>query len=213
MGKKLAHDFARAPTDGPRKRTCQRCGQTQTEEKGRPNVWRPKIGCCFRTDGLKECSVCKLEKTSDEFFNRTSRKTYTSMCKSCSGNYQRDYKKKFQDQHGYGFSQRERLLLKYRVMVQYCRGAPFCQCCKEDRMEFLSIDHIDGGGAEHRKALGGTTIYLWLSKMEYPEGFRVLCHNCNQAIGQHGYCPHHERPANIQPFHDEALQKALALIK
>jgi len=24
----------------------------------------------------------------------------------------------------------------------------------------------------------------------YPTGFRVLCHNCNQAIGLYGYCPH-----------------------
>ena len=30
----------------------------------------------------------------------------------------------------------------------------------------------------------------WLINERFPEGFRVLCHNCNQAIGYYGECPH-----------------------
>ena len=30
----------------------------------------------------------------------------------------------------------------------------------------------------------------WLLRHGFPEGFRVLCHNCNQAIGVYGACPH-----------------------
>jgi hypothetical protein len=67
-----------------------------------------------------------------------------------------------------------------------------CACCGEVTTEFLGIDHIDGGGVQHRKelALQGTHLYLWLKKEGYPEGFQVLCHNCNLAKGFYGVCPH-----------------------
>lgn len=46
----------------------------------------------------------------------------------------------------------------------------------------LSIDHINGGGMQHRRELsgGGTGInfYRWLRDTGYPEGFQTLCMNC-----------------------------------
>lgn len=67
-----------------------------------------------------------------------------------------------------------------------------CACCSESILEFLSIDHIDGGGKKHRKEIGGggNTFYRWLIRNNFPEGFRVLCNNCNMSIGFYGYCPH-----------------------
>lgn len=66
-----------------------------------------------------------------------------------------------------------------------------CACCSEDRYEFLAIDHVDGGGAKHRRQIGrGWTMTRWLIANNFPSGFRTLCHNCNQAIGHYGYCPH-----------------------
>ena len=66
-----------------------------------------------------------------------------------------------------------------------------CVCCGEMKIEFLCIDHIEGGGTQHRREVGrGQDFYRWLKRNEYPEGFRVLCSNCNQSIGSYGYCPH-----------------------
>ena len=68
-----------------------------------------------------------------------------------------------------------------------------CECCKEDKIEFLAIDHIEGGGNKHRKELGingGWNFCRWLIKNDFPSGYRILCHNCNQSIGWYGYCPH-----------------------
>lgn len=65
-----------------------------------------------------------------------------------------------------------------------------CKCCSEDRLVFLCIDHIDGGGNKHRRKIG-TGVVLWLRKNKYPKGFQVLCHNCNFAKSQ-GVCPHKE---------------------
>ena len=71
-----------------------------------------------------------------------------------------------------------------------------CVCCGEWREEFLAIDHANGDGADHRKEMNGNLIYRWLKKNGYPDGFRVLCHNCNSAMGFYGYCPHQrEDPA------------------
>jgi len=67
-----------------------------------------------------------------------------------------------------------------------------CVCCGEDNYKFLVIDHINGGGRKHRKQIGsgGYALIHWLDKNNYPEGFQVLCHNCNAAKAHYGSCPH-----------------------
>ena len=76
-----------------------------------------------------------------------------------------------------------------------------CGCCGETSFEFLSIDHINGGGTKERKQLfdgkrqGGFQYYSYLWKQhketgEWPGGLQVLCHNCNMAKGFYGTCPH-----------------------
>ncbi len=69
-----------------------------------------------------------------------------------------------------------------------------CVCCGETIFEFLSIDHINGGGSKHRKELKlqGTNFYRWLRDNNYPSGYRVLCYNCNLSLGFNGYCPHNK---------------------
>lgn len=69
-----------------------------------------------------------------------------------------------------------------------------CFCCGETVYEFLTFDHVKGGGTQHRKELGGggTKLVMWLRRNNYPEGFRVACHNCNASLGLYGFCPHGE---------------------
>lgn len=64
-----------------------------------------------------------------------------------------------------------------------------CACCGETQEEFLTIDHIAGNGSQHRRLIG-SDIYQWLRTWDYPPGFRILCFNCNCALGFRGYCPH-----------------------
>lgn len=101
---------------------------------------------------------------------------------------------------------RERVLKKqkeYRnyhkilVFAKYSNNDIKCACCGERQLEFLSIDHVNGGGTKHRKKIGNKNIYLWIVQNSYPDGFRVLCHNCNQAFGFFGYCPHQKRVAGF----------------
>jgi hypothetical protein len=86
------------------------------------------------------------------------------------------------------------------VLRKYGGCIPKCDCCGEDRFEFLAIDHSKGGGNIHRKEIGAKAgIFRWLIRNNFPDGFRILCHNCNLSLGFYGYCPHNataiEKPA------------------
>lgn len=80
--------------------------------------------------------------------------------------------------------------LKLDVLQAY--GGPICVCCGESHIVFLCIDHVGGGGSQHRKAIGhkGKNFWRWLKNNGYPPGYRVLCHNCNMAIRWEKVCPH-----------------------
>lgn len=80
--------------------------------------------------------------------------------------------------------------LRREVLKQYASPLE-CACCGESTEEFLALDHIDGGGAEKRRVRGsGYRYYAWLRRNNYPAGYRVLCHNCNQATSFGRICPH-----------------------
>jgi len=80
-------------------------------------------------------------------------------------------------------------LLKQEVIHAY--GGK-CECCGESHIEFLTIDHIKGDGAEHRAKCGkGRKIYADIKRQGFPKDkYRCLCLNCNIALGFYGYCPH-----------------------
>lgn len=81
--------------------------------------------------------------------------------------------------------------LKTAALIKYSDDPPRCMCCGETTLEFLTIDHINGGGNIHRKSeKNSTNIYQWLKTNGYPEGFQTLCMNCNWAKGVYGLCPH-----------------------
>lgn len=86
--------------------------------------------------------------------------------------------------------------LRREVFARY--GGMVCACCGETEPKFLSIDHINNDGAEMRRkgvhGNGGVAFYQWLRKSGFPDGFQVLCMNCN--VGKHrngGVCPHQAR--------------------
>lgn len=67
-----------------------------------------------------------------------------------------------------------------------------CACCGEFRKQFLTIDHIARDGSHHRKTFHGL-ICDWLVRNGYPDGFQILCFNCNCGRERNnGTCPHLE---------------------
>ena len=84
---------------------------------------------------------------------------------------------------------RERDALKLQTIKQY-GGA--CACCGERTLRFLTIDHINNDGAAHKRAINRAPMYRWLRRHNFPDGFQVLCFNCNCAKGLYGTCPHQD---------------------
>ncbi len=70
-----------------------------------------------------------------------------------------------------------------------------CICCGESIVEFLSLHHVKGQIGKKKQS--ARAAYSEASKKYSPEKFEILCHNCNQAIGYSGYCPHERRQRNV----------------
>ncbi len=76
--------------------------------------------------------------------------------------------------------------IKREVMTGYSKKisnskVPHCAICKEKHLDFLAIDHIEGARKMgHGKEMHSTKLYKILIKQDFPDGYRVLCHNCNR---------------------------------
>lgn len=66
-----------------------------------------------------------------------------------------------------------------------------CKCCGETQEEFLTIDHINNDGKEHRETTPNT-FKRWEEMLATyrPDLYQTLCMNCNWGKQQFGVCPH-----------------------
>lgn len=75
--------------------------------------------------------------------------------------------------------------LKLEVFIHYSYNPPRCVICGFNDIRALALDHINNDGAKQRRSLktgkkiSGRGIYALLKKQGYPEGFQILCANCN----------------------------------
>jgi len=83
---------------------------------------------------------------------------------------------------------------KAMVLEHYSAGDPVCACCGEKEFGFLTVDHVNGGGTAQRSETGGGwSFYRWLIKNDFPDGYQILCYNCNCGrAANNGICPHKE---------------------
>jgi hypothetical protein len=144
----------------------------------------------------KRCSRCKEPRELEEFsICKRAKDGRNYRCLQCTRELGGAFRTKNPE-----LSRRiiaaSRLKLKIEVFSHYCGGAPRCMCsgCNETLIEFLTIDHVNGDGASQRKALGwrgkADALQAWLREQDYPDGFQVLCFNCNCGKGKKGVCPH-----------------------
>ena len=89
------------------------------------------------------------------------------------------------------YDRRRNQRVRKEVLNHYSNGKMICECCYEDNVEFLTIDHINGCGKELREKQGeGARLYHWIKRNNFPDGFRILCYNCNCSAKKLGICPH-----------------------
>lgn len=166
--------------------TCSDCGSSETtpNAKGSPNWY-------YKHDG-QLCSKCYSRKYYHEKRKQTMYEYYlnhraTILARSKARHlknrparleYCRRYWRVRHDSD------------KLQVLSNYSIGKLACVCCGESEYEFLTIDHINGGGRHHRRTMTHSHLYKWLIDNGLPEGYQVLCYNCNCAKGKLGKCPH-----------------------
>lgn len=87
--------------------------------------------------------------------------------------------------------------IKLAVMAGY---GGYCRCCGESRLAFLTIDHVDGSGSQHRSYMmrtgsySGESFYRSLLQLGLPPGFQVLCRHCNSLKGKGSRCTCRDEP-------------------
>ena len=97
-------------------------------------------------------------------------------------------------------------LERLNVLLGYSKrhsnsDVPCCRCCGENSfVEFLDIDHIIGkkqmDSVPELVKIGYSSkfkikkLITWITENDFPEGFQILCKNCNGAKGVYGKCPH-----------------------
>lgn len=89
--------------------------------------------------------------------------------------------------------------MRMACIRHYSKGSMSCACCGEKELEFLTIDHQEGGGRKHRQRIGwgGSSFYRWLVREKFPGGYQVLCMNCNWGRRINGVCPHKQRGTQL----------------
>lgn len=95
-------------------------------------------------------------------------------CKYCFGNNK--LKKYICSSCRYVIKHNRQIKLKKEAFDIY---GGCCAICKINNYSFLTIDHIEGNGVQHRLKIG-TNIYPWLKSNGFPkDNFQTLCFNCN----------------------------------
>lgn len=74
-----------------------------------------------------------------------------------------------------------RMRYKIIALYVYSNGSLSCAACGESGFTKLTIDHVSGGGTRHRLRDPIANCYMCrlLYIQNFPDGYRVLCCNCN----------------------------------
>jgi hypothetical protein len=111
----------------------------------------------------KRCSKCRVIKLLEHFIEEKHR-----FCRDCRPSLKNSKKLWWETK-------------RRKVLTHYGNR---CARCGFTDQRALSIDHVEGGGAEHRRNLKSNDICAWLMRNNFPPGFQILCMNC-QWIKRH----------------------------
>lgn len=152
----------------------------------------------------KICKTCKIEKSLSEFDLHYG--TPRAHCKPCCRTKHRAWYANRKQERGISYETEYGWQRKRKAIEAYGGS---CYCCGETIEEFLTLDHANNDGAEHRAMVnkgnsrtGSNKLYKVLYRDGWPQnlGIRVACFNCNcgrQVNG--GVCPHQERKIKHSP--------------
>lgn len=165
------------------KTVCKPCSQRASEYASERYYRNKEQGVCREcgeeSNGRSRCPTCAIRyaKSRAVWYDEKKRDGIcvgcgareaspgVVLCVECNEKHKTRSKRRWDD-------------LKSAAFAYY--GGAVCQGCGEDEEAILEIDHINGGGTQHRKDIGQSNMYVWLRDNGYPAGYRVLCPTCNK---------------------------------
>jgi len=139
-----------------------------------------------------------------EYMQRPKVKTYyeeynqRSEVKKRIRDYYRDYDQRPEVKKRRNESRREHnIILRSQFLEMY---GGICMCCGEKDIRFLTLDHVNGDGADDRRERSRAAILREALSDLNTEKYQILCYNCNmgKAIND-GVCPHHNNSSLTKP--------------
>lgn len=113
------------------------------------------------------------------------------LCSSCHSKARYDADPETFRQRSRDSQARGRKKLREQLLAAY-GGKCTCPKCPETNQAFLTLEHVERDGREHRKAVGSHS-YADLRRRGWPQdGYTLLCWNCNAGSRFTGVCPHME---------------------
>lgn len=175
----------------PSLRVCKKCAAVKPLEEFALVYAKNSRGQNYRQH---TCADCAREEHSKRM--REARKRNPDMYRE----HQRAHRLRDVDR---ARRQRRESGQRLKDLVFSAYGGYVCSCCGVTQKSMLTIDHVNEDGAAHRAKLGegksymtkrsglGDYLYRDLRDRGFPDGFQVLCYNCN--ISKHrngGVCEH-----------------------
>ncbi len=164
----------------------------------RPTL-NPSHAVCLNCKEYKPMAAMQRQKGGRFYYRKrcvecwsAMRSPYLKEWSEQNADYLKEYHaKKYERTKEVGRAVRKRYYDKWKKVVFDHYGHK-CTCCGEREPRFLTIDHIDDDGAEHRKSVAaGSVLFKWLVNNNFPKNFRILCFNCNAGrFHNGGLCPH-----------------------
>lgn len=116
----------------------------------------------------------------------TQRKNGHWRCRECQRIYTRENAAKWTPEQrdaklahvrAYNLERRTAIINEYGHVCAWCGEADYI---------FLTLDHVNDDGAEHRREIGAGSILSWIEDNNYPDSIQLLCWNCNVTKDKYG---------------------------
>ncbi len=173
--------FARAPQ---LTKVCTCCGAEKPLAEFSPSG----KGGRYRQSWCKECFRAHAVKKHWENPEESRKKIRESHARN--GEALKVYEKEHAIEHRV---RNNRYMKKYRQKMREAILRAYghrCACCGETEEAFLTLEHVNGDGASHRKLRGTNRVYADVVAEGFPDKYTLLCWNCNCAKRFGGKCPH-----------------------
>lgn len=176
--------------------TCRKCGETKT------------IGDFPRRAVDYACTKCRGEYAKEAYRKKVAEASKAELAEYRAKVCERQNRKRREKLEAMTPVDRERYMAEInegnkrrrdavRHEVYQAYGGYRCACCGETERAFLSINHVNNDGAAHKREFNlrtGEQMYRWLKRNGFPQGFQILCMNCQCGKRNNGgLCPHQVR--------------------